>query len=637
MVSHPSNDEQSEAWSVISHPSNVQQSEAVVSHPSNVGQSEDVVSHPSNVQQSVDVVSHPSNVEQSEAKASSHSNVGQSEAEVSHPGSVGQSEVVVSHPSTVGQSEVVVSHSSNVMQSEACCSLPDVIPDSHSNQSYEFPVCFRNVIKISDNMSSNNCPEVSSKEEISHGESDDDYEASSIDDGQSDYEVSSHDDELSDYEASSDDLRQSDCEATNDDSISMDDLTEEEKVRDLHNKEIFFRKILVSGKTKLGKKKKHERVYNLRHSCLFCKKLFVGISQHLLFVHKKRPDVIKIRKIKFKDVNDSPAERRNKVRERKAMLDLLRIKGDHQHNLNVLAEKKGEFIVGRRPQGTFDVSEYGPCSNCQNWLKLSVLKIHQQKCRSKQASLGTTARSLKTQSSVMAHRVTSKASKALVDEVFSVMKSDAIGEEARSDPLIVAIGNECMIKNLGNRLMRKSYTSHAMRLLARLKIELNKMSTPMEGTSLEFYISPNSFEDVAKATLQVAKQGANDDEHLGSPSNALKLSHFLKRAANIRLAQAIASGNVKQKKDCKDFIRLMEIKYSTKVARVLLQERQYGKKNPLPLPRDIKKLSDYIAGAMETFNKEDHSFRNYRRAARRVETKLITYNRRRCGELQAML
>ena len=49
------------------------------------------------------------------------------------------------------------------------------------------------------------------------------------------------------------------------------------------------------------------------------------------------------------------------------------------------------------------------------------------------------------------------------------MKSVAIGEEARSDPLIVAIGNEWMIKNLGNRLMRKSYTSHAMRLLARLK------------------------------------------------------------------------------------------------------------------------------------------------------------------------
>ena len=95
-------------------------------------------------------------------------------------------------------------------------------------------------------MSSNNCPEVSSKEEISHDESDDDYE------------VSSHDD-----------------------SISIDDLTEEEKVRDLH-KEIFSGKFLFQEKQNSGRRK------NMNESTTCGTVLQKAIRW--LFVHKKRSE-----------------------------------------------------------------------------------------------------------------------------------------------------------------------------------------------------------------------------------------------------------------------------------------------------------------------------------------------------------
>ena len=51
----------------------------------------------------------------------------------------------------------------------------------------------------------------------------------------------------------------------------------------------------------------------------------------------------------------------NEKREkRKRLLDMLRLKRSDMHNRKLMEEKKGELILGRRPQ-ELDVKEYGPC------------------------------------------------------------------------------------------------------------------------------------------------------------------------------------------------------------------------------------------------------------------------------------
>ena len=80
-----------------------------------------------------------------------------------------------------------------------------------------------------------------------------------------------------------------------------------------------------------------------------------------------------------------------------------------------------------------------------------------------------------------------------------------------------------MLRSIGNRLMRKYYTSTVMRLVAHLKINLNQLATPEEGTDLEHYIQPKYFDEIIKAALLGAKQESNDEEDLRSPSNAIKL------------------------------------------------------------------------------------------------------------------
>ena len=62
----------------------------------------------------------------------------------------------------------------------------------------------------------------------------------------------------------------------------------------------------------------------------------------------------------------------------------------------------------------------------------------------------------------------SKASQLLLKEVYPIMKADKVGICAQSDDIIVTLRNEWMIRNVGNKINRKYYTSQVMRLAARL-------------------------------------------------------------------------------------------------------------------------------------------------------------------------
>ncbi|OWF34468.1 uncharacterized protein LOC110445058 [Mizuhopecten yessoensis] len=407
----------------------------------------------------------------------------------------------------------------------------------------------------------------------------------------------------------------------NDDS----DYDEEEINRDVQNKSIFVRRIMHSTTTKRGKAKRSDRVYNSKCCCPFCRQMCSSFAQHIFSKkHYNEPEVKKVLALKGKH--------------RKTLLAVLRSKGSNIHNENVIKQKKGEILLARRSgKEQFDVTKYGPCPNCFGWLRLSVLDRHQTHCPvNKNSSVHVSKGSLLMQSAVLAGRVTEQASQALVKEVFSIMLDDKVGKIAKADSLIIALGNQWLTRNIGNKLMRKYYVSAVMRLASRLLIQLRIMATPETGNHLENYLHPMFFTHVARAALKVARQDSDDEENLEAPSNAIKLSYDLKRVGNIKLAKAIKNGDEENRKAAKDFLKLMEIEWTTKLSRVLLHERKNNKENLLPLPKDIEKLASYIKREMEAFDTADTSYDNYRKAVVLVESNLITYNRRRPGEVQAM-
>ncbi len=202
--------------------------------------------------------------------------------------------------------------------------------------------------------------------------------------------------------------------------------------------------------------------------------------------------------------------------------------------------------------------------------------------------------------------------------------------------LFVFLGNDWMERNRANTVNRRYYTSAIMRLMARLLIVLR--SVDKGNKDLADYISPGSYGDLVNATMTVSGVDVFDDECFGAASNAIKLKYDLMRVANIKIVDAIINKDDTARKDGEDFLYVIKHRWSNNLARVALMRRRLNAKIPLPEPNDIKKLATYLNEKLKAFDRAlPATYSNYRHAIQLVLAKLISFNRRRCGEVQATL
>lgn len=132
----------------------------------------------------------------------------------------------------------------------------------------------------------------------------------------------------------------------------------------------------------------------------------------------------------------------------KDKMTLLRNKGDNLHNLKVLKCKEGEILLPRRKKGGFQLDEYGPFPNCEEWIVLNSSRTnHQRTCPSKDESKYHKGSTI-IQVVVMTGKVKQAGSKMLRKEVLPSMKRDAIAHVALEDPLILILGDIWLMKNV---------------------------------------------------------------------------------------------------------------------------------------------------------------------------------------------
>jgi hypothetical protein len=397
--------------------------------------------------------------------------------------------------------------------------------------------------------------------------------------------------------------------------------------RDKVHPKVYVSKVKKDTLTKTGRVKKSDRVYDSKHLCPFCWRWQTNFSHHVLSKqHCEEPEVKKI--LEF-DANS---------KERKRLLTILRLKGEHKHNLQVVAKKDGELLIGRRiADDDFDMEAYTPCPNCLEWIRCSTIKRHQPFCPAK-ADFSVSKGSLIIQSKILTGKICDTASNALVNEVFPIMQEDKVGTVAKSDLLIVNLGNQWMQRNVGNKLMRKYYTSSIMRLAAKLRISAQQM---LKDNSLDMdsLLQPKYFNTMVKAALQCCRPEDSDDEKLQAPSNAVKLGFDLKRMASAKLALALMEEDQDKKDQAKSFLTLMKINWGlqvTKLAKTVLQEKSFNKPVNLPLPEDVKKLAIFMENKLRSADLKDTTYQNFKDVAKLALARLTLYNRRRCHEVQAL-
>ena len=107
---------------------------------------------------------------------------------------------------------------------------------------------------------------------------------------------------------------------------------------------------------------------NRKNPCdLFCQEPQTHLHRHMRIVHGSLDEVQMIMK--------------SKESHRVKMFDLLRGKGDYQHNLDVLRKKKGDFIVKRRPKtGDVFYHNFTPCNLCYTFVLKRLLSKHKKNC-----------------------------------------------------------------------------------------------------------------------------------------------------------------------------------------------------------------------------------------------------------------
>ncbi|KAK6191260.1 hypothetical protein SNE40_002994 [Patella caerulea] len=303
--------------------------------------------------------------------------------------------------------------------------------------------------------------------------------------------------------------------------------------------------------------------------------------------------------------------------------------------MNTLKRGKGEIILERRPRGKFELKEYGPCPGCYLWLNHKLLRKHKNVCVAK-CDFSKSA-SLITQSKIISGRIHTSPSQTLLNEVFSSMNMDMIGTVAREDPLIVELGNQWIQKNVGNRLKRGAYTGQIMRLCARLLINLREITPITEEPIFWNYLKASFFDDIVEATLKTAN--AISEDNLEKPSNACKLGFDIKKLINGKIGISIMTNDEPSRKEAEDLLKTMEIFGGTRVAKlsnVILEQRKYEKHKQLPNPDDIEELNKSLECSLKGLDLTTTTLENFTNVVEMVEAKLVIYNRRRVGELEAI-
>ena len=399
-------------------------------------------------------------------------------------------------------------------------------------------------------------------------------------------------------------------------------------MKDICDTEISMPSIVESIFTASGREKKSSRVWNRDSYCCYCSFSGININQHLK-THTEKKEV--------RDILDDKINRSKRM-------SLLRIKGNHQHNLDVLQKKQGELVVARRQQNhEFSSEEYGPCSECLQWMKISDIHRHQASTRclalqlkSKPISHGSSIRMQAKLLKSPPNQSYEEASPLLKEEVLDKMRAGETRNIAMGDRIVVKLGEEWLSKSCGNDRKRGNYSSEHMRRVANLLIETRKIDSEKCLYTMEEFLEPGSVDLIIQASKSMA--GFESQFKMASPSIVRKLREDLLRMAQIKKTFAIKEHNTVLKIEAEEFMVVLQQEWETKIARsatVEEKKRNFEKEVHLPEPSDIETLSLFLRNKLN--NLEDYeSLDDHHHFVKYLQTRLVTYNKRRPGEIEEL-
>ncbi|XP_071828561.1 uncharacterized protein [Apostichopus japonicus] len=379
-------------------------------------------------------------------------------------------------------------------------------------------------------------------------------------------------------------------------------------------------KVCVLSTEYTAPEEKSKRAWNRQHYCIYCEKTVLQIARHFKTHHFDESLVIKA-------LNEP-----KKSKERNAIFEELRKKGDHAHNIKVFKEGKGQLLVYKRPQmGLLDAEDFIPCPDCHGYFAKRSLWRHQKNCTSESKNESKQTLGLRRAARVLLPTKADCSSK--LQNILAGMKADNIVLTIRADPWLCKLG-EHYINDSPNA---HYIVSDRMRSVARLLLETQKLNCAIK--SAKDLVNPCHFDNVISGVKGCC--GFDDASQMfATPSLAKKLGQSLNVLADISIAEAIKAADASQENMAEQFLKLKKLQWNKKIATKIYkqQSKQKWQKPPkIPLTADTVKLYQLLScNIKETKEslKTEVTTSLWRELASLTLTQLIMFNRRRPGETQ---
>lgn len=325
-------------------------------------------------------------------------------------------------------------------------------------------------------------------------------------------------------------------------------------------------------------------------------------------------------------------------KERKAMLQKLRNKGNFQHNTDVLQCGEGALKIKRAPKRKCDSKQFVHCMYCKGMFVRRDLWRHLRRCSSKPAADSENqGRRRVLGLASMAESSFSQHISQGVWKLLGVMKQDDISAVVKNDLSILQLAQSFFNKH-GHDPTKFEYIRQKLREVARLLLTLRR---EFSIYSLEEAVKPANFHRLIRAVQMVS--GYDDESHCyQSPSLALKLGHSLNKICEIIHCRALMSEDKELIASTETFRKLYSSKWSEMIshtALVTLNEAKFNKPSTLPFTQDVQSLHQFLEKTAYTaFHKlkETASPQSYAELAKATLTRIIVFNRRRAGEVSKM-
>ena len=380
---------------------------------------------------------------------------------------------------------------------------------------------------------------------------------------------------------------------------------------------------VVTAVTKEDIKAKKEGSFFKVHYCTFCSKPQQHIARHLQEMHYDEKEVEEL--VKFP----------KKSKEKNKRLEYLKNRGAYEHNMKVIASGFGDFIVRRRPTDD-DVSYelYKPCPHCWAFLTKKELTTHGNKGCSFRGLDKVKKKKLHQESDSLLLR--NKGLSAEMASLITNLKDDEVTAIVKKDETMMLLG-QMMFDKFNDTKRHEYHIRERLRELGKLLIKLREGKGEPER-DLKSFVNPTEWDFFCETVKSMCKSDGKARNTL-----ALKLGHSIMKVCTILWGQAMRKKDEDGKKNAKDFQKLYEREWSSKVSsRVLkdMKDQKLNTKQEQPLDGDIKRLSNGLQAEVEEWTEKFKQLPCWSTGKKLIDAMLafvILFNRKRSGEVGKMV